>query len=49
MTNLTDLTTGQLHRIIAIKERIEALQGQIESIAGGGGEMPVPLAGVKLR
>jgi hypothetical protein len=30
---LTDLTTGQLNRIIAIKEQIEALQGQVDSIA----------------
>jgi phage protein D len=40
MTNLTSLTTSQLHRIIAIKEQIEALQGQIDSIAGGGGQIP---------
>jgi len=38
MTNLTDLTTGQLHRIIAIKEQIENLQAQIDSIAAGGGD-----------
>jgi hypothetical protein len=31
MTNITDLTTDQLHRIIAIKEQIEALQGQADS------------------
>jgi hypothetical protein len=36
MTNLTELTTGQLHRIIAIKEQIEKLQDQIASIASGG-------------
>jgi len=35
MTNLHDLTTSQLNRIIAIKEQIETLQGEIESIAGG--------------
>ena len=29
MTNLHDLTTSQLHRIIAIKEQIETLQGEI--------------------
>ena len=46
MTNLINLTTAQLHRIIAIKEQIEKLQGQLDSIAGG--EIPVPLAGVKL-
>jgi len=42
MTNLSNLTTGQLHRILAIKEQIEALQGEIESIAAGGGEIPIP-------
>jgi hypothetical protein len=44
MTDLAELTTGQLQRIIAIKEQIEALQGEIESIAsgGGGGEVPTP-------
>jgi hypothetical protein len=45
MTNLSTLTTGQLHRILAIREQIEALQGEIESIAeggGGGGEVPTP-------
>ena len=46
VTNLRDLTTSQLHRIIAIKEQIEALQGQIESIVagGGGGGIPIPSA-----
>jgi hypothetical protein len=37
MTNLKDLTTSQLRTIITIKEQIEALQGQIDSIAAGGG------------
>jgi hypothetical protein len=37
MTNLTDLTTGQLHRILAIKEQIERLQAEIDSIASDGG------------
>jgi hypothetical protein len=40
-TNLTDLTTGQLNSIIAIKERIEKLQSQIDSIAADG-EIPIP-------
>ena len=42
MTNLAELTTGQLQRIIAVKEQIEALQGEISSIVagGGGGEVP---------
>ena|SRR5580692_4001667 len=38
---LTSLTTVQLHRIIAIKIRIEKLQSRLESIAGGG-EVPTP-------
>ena len=42
MTNLANLTTSQLKSIIAIKEQIEALQGQIDSIADGGGEIPIP-------
>jgi len=41
--NLKDLTTNQLKDIIAIKEKIEALQREIESItAVGGGEIPIP-------
>jgi hypothetical protein len=43
MTNITNLTTTQLRTIIAIKEQIEALQGQIDSVAGGG-EIPIPAA-----
>ena len=43
--NITNLTTTQLNHIIAIKQRIEALQSQIESIAAGGGDFPVPFAG----
>ncbi len=43
VTDFRDLTTSQLRSIIVIKEQIEALQGQIESIvAGGGGEIPMP-------
>jgi len=42
MTNLMTLTTSQLNRIIAIKERIEALQGQFDSIVAGGGGIPIP-------
>jgi len=41
MTKLTDLTTSQLNHIIAIKEQIEALQAQMDSITGGG-EIPIP-------
>jgi hypothetical protein len=40
--NITNLTTSQLRRILAIKQQIEALQGQIDSIAGGDGEVPAP-------
>jgi hypothetical protein len=47
MTNLHDLTTNQLHRIIAIKEQIEALQGELATIAGGGGEPATPLVAKK--
>jgi hypothetical protein len=36
MINFDGLTTSQLHRIIAIKERIEKLQSQIDSIAANG-------------
>ena len=42
MTNLTNLTTSQLRSIIAIKEQIQALQGQIESIVADGHDFPVP-------
>lgn len=49
MINLSELTTSQLHRIIAIKEQIESLQSQIESIAGSGGEIPIPSAPIKRR
>ena len=38
--NITNLTTTQLTQIVALKEQIESLQSQIESIAGGGGEIP---------
>jgi hypothetical protein len=45
VTSLRDSTTSQLKSIIAIKEKIEALQAQIESIvAGGVGEIPFPPA-----
>ena len=40
--SITDLTTRQLNRIIAIREQIEKLQSQIESIAAGGGELSIP-------
>ncbi|HEY3857908.1 MAG TPA: hypothetical protein VGO67_26275 [Verrucomicrobiae bacterium] len=40
MTSLTELSTSQLHRIIAIREQIEELQSEIESIAGGSSRAP---------
>jgi hypothetical protein len=40
--NITNLTTIQLQQIIAIKEQIEGLESQIESIAAGGGDIPSP-------
>ena len=43
MMNLTELTTSQLRRIVAIKEEIEALQAQIQSLAGDT-ETPAPRA-----
>ena len=36
MTDLATLTTTQLRQVLAIKEQIETLQGQLDSIAGGG-------------
>ena len=36
MTPLQNLTVEQLRKLIAIKEQIETLRGEIESIASGG-------------
>jgi hypothetical protein len=36
ITNLSSFTSSQLSRIIAIKEKIETLQSQIDSITGDG-------------
>jgi hypothetical protein len=52
MTDLINLTTGQLHRIIAIKEQIEKMEVQIDSIAGGGdgnGDFPIPTIATRRR
>jgi hypothetical protein len=38
--NITELTTTQLRQILAIKEQMETLQSEIDSIAGG--EVPTP-------
>jgi len=37
MTPLQNLTVEQLRKVVAIKEQIETLQGEIEAITGGGG------------
>jgi hypothetical protein len=42
MTNLNDLTSNQLRRIVAIKEKIETLQGQLDDLAGGGDVASTP-------
>lgn len=42
--NITNLTATQLSQIIAIKEQIEEIHGQIDSITAGGGEIPIPFA-----
>jgi hypothetical protein len=34
--NISDLSTAQLQRIIAIKQQIEDLQSQLDSVADGG-------------
>jgi hypothetical protein len=40
MTQLQSLTVEQLRKLIAIKEQIESLQGEIESITGDGSPAP---------
>jgi hypothetical protein len=40
MTNLSELTSARLKRIIAIMELIETLQGRIVSIAADEAEIP---------
>jgi len=42
MTNLTHLTISQLRNIVAMREQIESLQGEIDLIARNGGEIPIP-------
>ena len=39
--NIINLTSSQLNQIIPIKQKIEKLQSQLDSIAGGG-EVPTP-------
>jgi hypothetical protein len=48
MINITDLTTNQLNSIIALKEQIENLQSQIDSIANGS-NLPEPIIASKRR
>jgi hypothetical protein len=36
-TRISDLTTAQLKNILALKEQIQSLQGQMDSIASAGG------------
>ncbi len=42
MTNIKNITASQLRSILAIKEQIEALKSEMESIVGRGGEVPFP-------
>jgi hypothetical protein len=49
MKEIKDLTTGQLRRILAIKEQIETLQSQINSIADGGNGAGMPSPFTKKR
>jgi hypothetical protein len=41
--NLTSLTVAQLKEAIAIKEKIEALERELESILGTTAEVPLPV------
>jgi hypothetical protein len=45
MNSITNLTPGQLRRAADIKEKIDALQNEIEQLLGG--EAPVPAAGAE--
>jgi hypothetical protein len=46
--NITNLTTSQLNQIIAIKEQIEKLQGELEKIEDGH-DFPIPMIATKVR
>lgn len=41
MQELSSLTVAQLQRAILIKQQIEALQRELDSITGGNGDSPV--------
>jgi len=36
MINIQNLTSSQLRKVVAIKERIEQLESELEALAGGG-------------
>src|SRR5687767_13287561 len=42
---LTDLSTDQLRRAVAVKEQIESLERQLASLLGGGGAVGRPPGG----
>jgi hypothetical protein len=39
--NISDLSTAQLHRIITLKQQIEDLQSELDSVDGDGGAPPI--------
>jgi uncharacterized protein YceH (UPF0502 family) len=41
MSNIQTLTVAQLREVVAIKEQIEKLQSELESLVGGDGAAPV--------
>lgn len=49
MPNLSELSVDQLRRAVAIKEQIENLQSQLNSLNGFGREIPVPFGKGKRR
>ncbi|HZM04858.1 MAG TPA: hypothetical protein VFC44_17805 [Candidatus Saccharimonadales bacterium] len=44
MSNINDLTVAQLRRAVEIREEIESLQGQLQSLIGGGSNAAAPTA-----
>ena len=49
MTNLIDLSSSQLRRLITLKEKIESLQSELASLTGGADETNGAVAGIKRR
>jgi len=55
MKSLSDLSVADLRRVLALKEQIEALEGQLEAVAGNNGgdggtaETPAPAKPAKRR